>query len=860
MVHSACLANIRCGWGGARRGRGAGTVGVSRRVAGAGAVVVLVCAAVLGAGGAPAWAAGACPNEAVRMESDLNPETHLPLSLQLPDCRGYELVSPPYKDGSRILGTGVAVSEDGSRFLAGSLGGFAGTESNVFNNPNAHAYEFVRGGSGWVASGLAPSPARFPVQQFTETYNASRDLTRTLWVLREPSQSIYTEDFYVREPDGVFVKVGPELPPSVSGPVAGYSNENIGVGASVVGVSSDLSRVLFVIPSPASSGNQSFLWPGDTTSGQTAEKSLYEYAGTGDSHPDLVGVSDGGTVVNSGEHPTETFAAGRLISDCGASLGGPGGLENNRESAVSADGKTVFFTPGAVSAGNEGKYCNAKNEGTGPAVSELYARIDGSETVAISEPTKAQCAKCETAPMVPDSAASFQGASEDGSKAFFLTEQKLLGTEGKALYEYDFDNVLNEKIVPISGGVVKPEVQGVARISRDGSHVYFVARAVLTNEPDLSLEAGEREAVAGADNLYVFERDGEYPQGRIAFVAMLCSEEGESGTAPDPFCHGEDQEDWAKQETRTNRVQATPDGRFLVFRSAGDLTPGDTSRRSQLFEYDASQEKLVRVSVGQRAPGVSYECPVTKALEEGYNCNGNIKKFEESPELPAGESGESDNGPSQGLAVSNDGSYVFFQSADGLAPGALNNVLINEYGEEDVYAHNVYEYHSTVAAGGSITEGNVYLISDGQDSTLETGNESGVELFGTDASGGDVFFGSGDRLVKQDTDTQLDVYDARVDGGFPAPLAPTGCEGEGCLPGASAVPLFGAAGSVTAKGGGNLTPTPPLPVPAPVTSKPKPKAKTKGCEKGFTRKHNKCVKSKSKKRAKKAGDKRGAKR
>ena len=36
------------------------------------------------------------------------------------------------------------------------------------------------------------------------------------------------------------------------------------------------------------------------------------------------------------------------------------------------------------------------------------------------------------------------------------------------------------------------------------------------------------------------------------------------------------------------------------------------------------------------------------------------------------------------------------------------------------------------------------------------------------------------RLVAQDTDTQWDFYDARVDGGFPAPVVPAGCVGDAC--------------------------------------------------------------------------------
>lgn len=459
--------------------------------------------------------------------------------------------------------------------------------------------------------------------------------------------------------------------------------------------------------------------------------------------------------------------------------------------------------------------------------------MNGSTTVAISEPSVAQCTSCRTS---VKKQAEFQGASEDGSKAFFSTGQELLnGDTGTNLYEYDFENPEGEKIVRVSGGAPgyetpNPEVEGVARVSEDGTHVYFVARAALTGA---SREG--KSPTGGEANLYVFERDSTYPQGRTAFVATLSAA---------------DAQDWGNNSSNNSAlVQATPDGRFLVFRSeAPNLTPDDTSTVSQIFEYDALQEKLVRVSVGQRAPG-GYECSITKKAEEGYNCDGNATESQDAPELP--------KTPTGLAAVSNDGSYVFFGSADALTPDALGNQPVSKYEGQPIYARNVYEYHSSVAAsGGSVVDGNVYLISDGRDRTLRGDTEPGVSLYGTDASGQDVFVSSGDPLVAQDTDTQIGVYDARMDGGFPAPVSPLECAGEGCLPGASAAPLFAAPGSSMISGSGNLTPTAP-PTPAPVTPKPKPKPVK--CKRAFVKKHNKCSKNK-KKKAQRASTKRGAKR
>ncbi len=394
-----------------------------------------------------------------------------------------------------------------------------------------------------------------------------------------------------------------------------------------------------------------------------------------------------------------------------------------------------------------------------------------------------------------------------------------------ALYEFDFNNPAGEKIVPVSAGAPghetsEPGVAGVARVSEDGTHVYFVAGATLTGA-----NAEGIKPVKGADNLYLFERDAAYPQGRTTFLATLSPS---------------DSQDWGAQNQ--GHVQATPDGRFLVFSSSADLTPDDTSTVGQLFEYDAVGETLVRISVGQKAPG-GFECPVTKTLQEGYNCDGNVESDYYQPGLPQPSGLPGWTGV--GLAVSDDGSDVFFESPDGLTPGALDDRQINEVEEQPIYAENVYEYHSAVAEGGSIADGNVTLISDGRDLTALKTYTSGTTLFGTDASGADVFFTSGVPLVGQDTDTQVDVYDARVDGGFPQPVSPPGCAGEGCLGSPTVPPLFRSPVSSSTLGGGNLVP--PAEGKPGVKSPPKPKPLTRAQK--LARALRACAKERKSKRA-----------
>jgi hypothetical protein len=186
--------------------------------------------------------------------------------------------------------------------------------------------------------------------------------------------------------------------------------------------------------------------------------------------------------------------------------------------------------------------------------------------------------------------------------------------------------------------------------------------------------------------------------------------------------------------------------------------------------------------------------------------------------------------------VSNDGSYVVFQSPDGLTPGALNGI-VRTGGEGQQYGlNNVYEFH----------DGNVYLISDGLD-TSSVENGSAVQLEGISSSGEDIYFRTADQLVPQDLDTEVDIYDARIDGGFPAPvsLLPS-CSGDACQGELSSAPVLLSPGSEFQAGG-----NPPLTgsEPAPAA---KPKSKPAKCRQGFVKKKTKCVKAKSTKKAKKS--------
>ncbi len=752
----------------------------------------------------------------------------------LPDGRQYELVTPPQKNGALIdvlLGGGSGwkprIAENGQDMIVPSIQCFAGAQSCTgVREREGEAYEFARTSQGWSTNPLAA-----PLKEFEFDTLWSADATQHATLFSAPTGPEQHDDFYIRNTQGQITQVGPLAEPALE---RAQDVKNMRNAFNATIATSDYTHILY-----SHGGGGKALW--SLSGAPEPQESLYEYVGTGNTQPLPVGVS--------GERDSRS-----LISSCGTTPGAPLDAEPSSFGSLSEDGRVVFFTAKRCLAGGTGV-----NAGTAVPAETLYERIDGevpgtgpesAHTVAVSAPTPASCTAGEECESAPAEDSAFEGASADGSRVFFTSPGQLSNNasrgEGQAgkgcgaatlggcnLYESVcvapcgmpaeapvasgrelVDVSEGEGGKPVSGG---PRVQGVMAISSDGSHVYFVARGVLSQEPN----AQGQTAQDGADNLYV------HVEGQPArFIATLPSaDEGEffTGTEFNGIL------EWSQGIKLAN---VSPDGRFLVFLSHGALT-SDVTRAvgpAQVYRYDAGSGELIRVSVG----------------EKGFNDNGNagttdasIVPAERGWELPVG-AGRAD--PS----MSHDGSFVFFESPVALVPGALDDDVtsVDIQGHKH-FAENVYEFHG----------GGVSLISDGKDAHPQVGvNTPAVELLGSDGSGSNVFFATFDRLTGQDVDSQRDYYDAHICSGAEPCLspvkAPSGCSEEGCQSPPSAPPALSRPSSLTFSGAGNLaSPSSPMAV----KPKPKPKAKSAKCKKGFVKEHNKCVrKPKSKKKAKKA--------
>lgn len=162
-----------------------------------------------------------------------------------------------------------------------------------------------------------------------------------------------------------------------------------------------------------------------------------------------------------------------------------------------------------------------------------------------------------------------------------------------------------------------------------------------------------------------------------------------------------------------------------------------------------------------------------------------------------------------------DSGRLFFNSSDALVPQDVN-------GTEDVYEFEPSGVGSCEEASSTFdaaTGGCVSLIS--------SGKSAGESVF-LDASegGGEVFFLTSAQLVPQDTDTSLDVYDARECTAqspcVSAPVSPSECTTtDSCRAAPTPQPsIFGSPSSATFSGTGN-----PTPAPVPETTNAKAKAK-----------------------------------
>jgi hypothetical protein len=416
----------------------------------------------------------------------------------------------------------------------------------------------------------------------------------------------------------------------------------------------------------------------------------------------------------------------------------------------------------------------------GPA-GAIYMREDGERTYQLNASEK-------SSPDSPQPAQAW-GMSADGSRVFFTTSEALVDEDEDGsysdLYMYEVGKPAGQRLTLLSvdnepADEPPPSVVTSVIGTSDDGHYVYF----VSNG---QLVAGESGVSQG---LYLWH------DRQISYIGQF-----EGGADINTPADG-----W-KFVTSTKASRVSPDGRSLLFMSTED--PGFAGRGGYPGYDHGSCPGLCRELYLYSADSGSLTC---------VSCNpqSDVASADARTDVQPGASA-STHGQYLSHALSADGQHVFFSTAESLVSEDTNGVS------------DAYEY--------DVASATVHLISSGTSPTAS---------YFMDASpdGSDVFFVTRERLVGWDIDNNYDLYDARVNGGFPEPVpVPAPCEGESCLPSSKPAPAISATASA-ATGPGN---------PKPACPKGSKRVKSRGGK-------SRCVAKKAKKHAKhhKANDNRRA--
>jgi hypothetical protein len=615
---------------------------------------------------------------------------------------------------------------------------------------------------------------------------------------------------------------------------------------------------------------------------------LYEWAG---GKLQLVSVLPAG---EGGEPATEVKLGGGPVGESGTET----------RNAISADGSRVIWSTEHREHGEEVQALYMSDTAAGKTES---VRLDLPEAECLKAGTCGTVGKKpngEEKPPLP----RFDIASSDGSEVFFTDTQRLTAdsragygqpdgfeTIEPDLYACNIEEVeaaghrhlkcdLTDLTVDTNpdgerAAVVSSSAfSGVLGAGENGSYVYFVANGLLGDAGASGASTGDCGALSPSTvkekkevkeketcNLYVEHYNGsgwEAPR----FIATVSDA---------------DSPDWRYQRLETLASRVSPDGRYLAFSSQRSLTGYDNT---DLSEHPTKNEEEEGVSAGTKVKHHDEEvylydaetgrtscasCDPTGARPSGVFVShgkgnqaiaiGEAGVWEKGTWLAADVPGwtafSSAQGASQPRYLSDSG-RLFFNSHDPLVPSDVNGTWdVYQYepegdgpagarcGPQASSGSDLFEPARTLAVAGhdvQLGAGCVGLISSG-----ESSQESA--FLDASESGGDVFFLTASQLVPADVDHAYDVYDAHECGveGIACTTAtevPPPCTTEAsCKPAPEPPPsIYGAPASATFNGPGNLEPPPAVVV--------KPKTKTVKCVKGKHLSHNKCVKTKHKKK------------
>jgi hypothetical protein len=495
----------------------------------------------------PSYPRTGCPNEAFREGQ----------AAALPDCRAYELVTPPDTNAHAPRGVGSLLGLTGPEFptrevspagdrLSFQVGGGAipGSEAtgSIANDP----YLSVRGDGGWTTSYAGPTPREAPSPYPGST---SPDQGYLLWE--------YAAEGHVRYPDGHSTFVG---------------RGSLGVEPQAVGqlISEGGGHIIF-----STGGNKSI--PANQL------------------EPDAAPTGTGAVYDRTADEVTHVISL--LPGDV------PLGADESAEYAgASLDGRGVAFSVKTNSPGTRGLYLRVDDSATfkigGDEVTFEGIAEGGNQIFYLKEGQllRFDAATGETTPFTPaGSAAVPVNVSADGSSAYFVSTGDLVDTpnpNGAAPQAGQQNLYLSEEgAISFVGTVTKQDVEGVAPEPRHGLGLWFPAET-LGSDPSRTTPDGRVLLFEARANLAGFDTGGhsqvyryDSPANELSCLSCVPTGGAASGDATLQAEEGGAQQPYSAYHYVAN---LRADGRRAFFQSPDPLVVGDTDGLQDVYEWEAA--------------------------------------------------------------------------------------------------------------------------------------------------------------------------------------------------------------------------------------------------------------------------------
>ena len=359
---------------------------------------------------------------------------------------------------------------------------------------------------------------------------------------------------------------------------------------------------------------------------------------------------------------------------------------------------------------------------------------------------------------------ALSAVSDDGSQVLFKAVN-LKGLYLRSNASHSTEVSKSQRTVPDP----KPTADAVAvGLAADGSEVLFTSASELTNDANTGTTAGAPND-QGSD-LYSYDVATE----KLTDLTV--------DTNP---------ADAATGANVKSVVGASRDASYVYFVATGNLATGAVSGQQNLYVEHGGQITFVadEPSVEPKTGHPFYVTPdglhaafTTIVPQTPYNNAGfnQVYEYTYGGSLQCASCRPNNEPPTAGAsiagrALSDDGSRLFFQSADAILPEAQSA------------QPNVFEYEG----------GEVHLLTPGEGSA--------AVLLGTSASGQDVFIASFEELSPQGQGPVFSIYDARENAVVPPPSLETGCQGETCRGAGPLAPELTGAGSASFEAPGKVS-------------------------------------------------------